>query len=146
MIKCDLTGRNFEIDDKLRDYVEDKLGGLEKYLPRHVRETAACNVIVIDDPNGREDNRFVCEAIMLVDGDQLVSREGTVNIYAAVDIVEAKMKAQLAKYKEKHMLEPRRHRMLGRLTGRMSETAPETKVDTVEASAGDGAAEHKALD
>jgi hypothetical protein len=60
--------------------------------------------------------------------------------------VEAKMKAQLAKYKEKHMLEPRRHRMLGRLTGRMSETAPETKVDTVEASAGDGAAEHKALD
>jgi putative sigma-54 modulation protein len=131
MIKCDLTGRNFEVDEKLREYIEDKLGGLDKYLPRQVRGTALCNVIVIDDPNGREDNRFVCEAILSVGGDQMVSREGTVNIYAAVDIVEAKMKSQLLKYKEKHMLEPRRHRMLSRLTGRKNEPASDAREETL---------------
>lgn len=130
MIKCELTGRNFEVDEKLRDYVESKLGGLEKYLPRQSREVASCAVILEDDPNGREDNRFVCEAVLTVPGEQLVSREGTVNIYAAVDIVEAKMKVQLAKYKEKHMLEPRRHRMLSRLSGRSSEAPTEAEAET----------------
>lgn len=128
MIKCEITARNFEFDDKVRTYAEDKLGSLEKFLPRVVRATANCAVILEDDPNGREDNRFVCEAVMNVPGAQLVSREGTVNIYAAIDIVEAKLKSQLSKYKEKHALEPRRLRMLSRWTGRKAEpeaTEPE---------------------
>jgi ribosome-associated translation inhibitor RaiA len=32
----------------------------------------------------------------------LTTKESTLNIYAAVDIVEAKMKNQMLKYKEKH--------------------------------------------
>ena len=57
MIKCDVTGRNYEVDDKLRAYVDEKIGGLEKYLPRQVRESALCNVVLEDDPSGREVNR-----------------------------------------------------------------------------------------
>src|ERR1700683_5209357 len=112
MIRFDITGRNFEVDEKLRDYIDDKLGGLE------------------DDPGGREDNRYVCEAILMVRGDRLVSREGTLNMYAAIDIVEAKIKAQLVKYKEKHSFGPRRARMLSRLLGRRSEA--ETGLETGE--------------
>lgn len=111
MIKCDIKGRNFEVDAKLKSYIEEKIGGLEKYLPRQVRETAHCMVIAEDDPNGREDNRYVCEVVLSVHGTQLVSREGTVNVYAAVDIVEAKLRSQLATFKEKFALEPRRGRM-----------------------------------
>lgn len=125
MIKCEITGRNFEVEDKVRAYAEDKLGGLEKYLPRDVRETTSCNIVLENDANGREDNRYVCEAVVTVEGTQLVSREGTVNIFAAIDIVEAKLQAQMVKFKEKHTLAPRRNRMLSRLTGRTSETAPE---------------------
>ena len=77
MIKYDLKGLNFEIDEKLRGYVEDKIGGLEKYLPRQVRQTASCLVVLEDDPSGREDNRYVCEVVLTVRGAQLVSREGT---------------------------------------------------------------------
>lgn len=118
MMKCDLTGRNFEIDEKMKAYIEDKIGGLDKYLPRQTRATASCNVILEDDPNGREDNRYVCEVVMTVPGSKLVSREGTVNVYAAVDIVEAKLRSQLATYKNKHTMEPRRGRMLSRWLGR----------------------------
>jgi ribosomal subunit interface protein len=130
MIKCEIKGRNFEIDSKMRDYVEDKIGGLEKYLPRKVRETASCMVILEDDPNGREDNRYVCEAVMTVEGATLVSKEGTVNIYAAVDIVEAKLKAQLATYKAKYALEPRRGRKISQWLGRRGDDVPaETNDD-----------------
>jgi|ERR1700683_30829 len=130
MIRFDITGRNFEVDEKLRDYIDDKLGGLERYVPRGVRPSVRGEVVLEDDPGGREDNRYVCEAILMVRGDRLVSREGTLNMYAAIDIVEAKIKAQLVKYKEKHSFGPRRARMLSRLLGRRSEA--ETGLETGE--------------
>jgi ribosomal subunit interface protein len=80
-----------------------------------------------DDPNGREDNRFVCEAVVTLTGSTLVSREGTVNMYAAIDIVEAKLKVQMVRYKEKHTTQPRHRRMLARWMGRRSEA--ETEVE-----------------
>ena len=131
MMKCDLTGRNFEIDEKMKAYIEDKIGGLDKYLPRQTRDTASCNVMLEDDPSGREDNRYVCEVVMTVPGAKLVSREGTVNVYAAVDIVEAKLRSQLATYKNKHAMEPRRGRMLSQWLGRrQTPTAePEPTID-----------------
>ena len=125
MIKLDIKARNFEIDAKMKAYVDDKIGGLEKYLPRDVRGNVTAMVVLEDDPSGREDNRFVCETVMTVQGTQLVSREGTINIYAAIDIVEAKMKLQCVKYKEKHALQPRRLRMLSRWLSRSGE--PETE-------------------
>ena len=133
MIKCELTGRNFDVDEKMRAYVDDKIGGLEKYLPRQVRGTASCSIVLEDDPSGREDNRYVCEALLTVRGAQLVSREGTVNAYAAVDIVEAKLRSQLATYKDKYALEPRRGRMLSQWLGRRAAPAaePEPEADIV---------------
>jgi putative sigma-54 modulation protein len=131
MIKVDLTGRNLDIDDSIRAYIDEKIGGLEKYLPRRDRGNVSCTVILTDDPSGREDNRYICEAVMSVNGTQLVSQEGTVSIYAAVDIVEAKLKVQLTRYKEKQTLQPRRSRMLARLMGRKSET-PDAEVGTAE--------------
>jgi putative sigma-54 modulation protein len=126
MIRLDITGRNFEVEDKLHEYVEEKLGGLDKYLPRRDRPTAYCAVVLSDDPSGREDNRYVCDVRFSVRGEPMVSREGTVNMYAAVDIVEAKLKSQLMKYKAKNTSRWRRNRMLGRLVGRKSETDPST--------------------
>lgn len=134
MIRCEITARNFEVDDKVKSYVEDKIGNLEKYLPRRVRGNLSAEVVLEDDTGGREDNRYVCEVIMLVNGFKMVSREGTVNMYAAVDIVEAKMRQQCSKYKEKVMLKPRRLRMIYRLIGRVSETDPQTPAIEGEAA------------
>jgi ribosome-associated translation inhibitor RaiA len=68
-----------------------------------------------------------------VPGDTLLSKEGTLNMYAAIDIVEAKLKAQIRSYKEIRVKEPRRGRMLTRLLGRrgrgerVAGTAPEAE-------------------
>jgi putative sigma-54 modulation protein len=136
MIKCQIAGRNFEADDKMRAYIDEKIGGLERYLPRQVRPTATCNVTLEDDPSGREDNRYVCDAVLTVHGVTMVSREGTVNVYAAVDIVEAKLRAQLAKYKEKFALEPRRGRMLSAWTNRHDTSPAEAEVAKSELAEG----------
>ncbi len=124
MINVDITARNMEVSEKLRDYAEEKIGGLEKYLPRKVRGSVSATLVLSLDPNGREDNQYVCDAILTVPGAKMVANEGTINIFASIDVVDAKLRSQLAKYKEKHTTEPRRGRMLSRLLGRVSETDP----------------------
>ena len=79
-----------------------------------------------------EDNRFVCEVIVHVGGEKFVAHEGTINMYAAVDIVDAKLKAQFRTFKDKYSHEPRRAKMLGRLIGRTSETDPHTPTADID--------------
>ena len=126
MIQCDITARNFEPGDKVKNYVEDKIGGLEKYLPRNVRTSALAQVVLELDPNGHEANQYVCDVVLMLPGGKLKTHEATLNIYAAIDIVEAKLHHQLQSYKEKRTLEPRRAKMLTRWMGRVSETDPNT--------------------
>jgi ribosomal subunit interface protein len=130
MIKSELATRNYQADEKMHEYLEEKLGALEKYLPRSMRGNVLAQVMLEEDPNGREDNRFVCEVVLSVNGKTMVSREGTVNMYAAIDIVEAKLKAQVGKLKQKSVLEPRRLRMIHRLIGHRDEPESEEQSAT----------------
>jgi putative sigma-54 modulation protein len=117
VIKLHISGRNFELSDKIMVYVNDKIGALDKYLPRQRREASGTVMLELDG-SGREDNQFVCEVILKVPGAVIQSKEATLNMYAAVDIVEAKIKAQILKYKEKHS--PKLHqrsRFLNKLLG-----------------------------
>lgn len=117
-MKVDITGRNFEIDAKLKAYVQEKLGGLDKFIARGDQSAARAAVVLEEDVSGREDNRFVCDAILSLPKQQLVAREGTVNMFAAVDIVEAKLTSQLSKYKAKHHEAVRRGKLLSKWMGR----------------------------
>jgi putative sigma-54 modulation protein len=101
MIKLQVSGRNYELSDKITGYVNDKIGALDKYLPRNNRQ-ASGSVTLETDVSGREDNQCVCEVVIRVPGSVLQAKEATVNMYAAIDIVEAKIKSQILKYKDKH--------------------------------------------
>jgi ribosomal subunit interface protein len=129
MIQLDITTRNFKADAKLVDYIHNKLGGVERYVPRAARRAAHLQVILEDDPSGREHNRFVCETLLTLPNAKLVSREGTINMYAAVDIVEAQLKQQIATYKGKTGLRSRRARLMSRLLRR-----PQPESVTTESS------------
>lgn len=122
MITLKVSGNNFELSKKVVDYVNDKIGELDKYLPRAARQ-ATGRVILSMDPSGREDNQFVCEAHIEVPGALLQAKEPTINIYAAIDIVEAKLKAQVVKYKDKHSPKGSRRKIwLNKLLGHDAST------------------------
>ncbi|MBI2797898.1 ribosome-associated translation inhibitor RaiA [Candidatus Saccharibacteria bacterium] len=115
MIKIQLSGRQYEIDKNLRKYVETKLGKLDKYMPR-AHQAVAMRVEVFRDPSGREDNRYKVTAVLEVPGPDLVAETATINPHSAVDIVEAKLKDQIRRYKDKSV--PKRLRIkdaLGKL-------------------------------
>jgi ribosomal subunit interface protein len=128
MIKLDIATRNYEADAKVKDYLQDKIGALDKFLPRHVRGVTHGQAMLEEDPNGREDNRFVCEVVLTVAGTTMVCREGTLNMYAAIDIVVAKIKAQMRTYKDKHVAKSRRPRLLSRFLRREAAAAEQASA------------------
>lgn len=121
MIKLHITTKNFDLSEKVTAYVERKIGHLDKYLPKNMNDLVG-RVILEVDPSGREDNQFICEAMIEVPGPNLEAREATMNIFAAIDIVEAKLKVQARKLKERHGVGRLRrsksivNRILGRAT------------------------------
>lgn len=99
--RTEIKGIHFTIDEKLRKYAERKLGGLDKFMSRHSRESAHLEVALreLKQKSGRQ---LCCDATLRLPHETIVIKEATVNIYAAIDIVEAKLKLQLKKYKETH--------------------------------------------
>lgn len=107
MISLNITGRNYQLTSKIKTYVNEKIGELDRYLPKALTDLKGI-VVLEEDKSGREDNQFVCEVTVNVPGTTLQAKEATSNIYAAVDIVEAKLKSQVLKYKDKNSSKQKR--------------------------------------
>jgi ribosomal subunit interface protein len=112
--KLEMSGVHFEIDTRLRNYVTKKIGKLDHYMPRHARESAHAEVF-LKEKKIKAKKECVCEVILRLPHETLTTSEATVNMYAAVDIVEAKLRNQLEKYKMKHGNPRLRHRLIAKL-------------------------------
>lgn len=94
-----ITGINYDVDDKTRKYVEEKIGKLDKYVPSHARKTLTASV-KLQQVNRDHGNKYEVEVIIHVPDKIITAKDSTLNIMAATDIVEAKLIAQLRKYKD----------------------------------------------
>ena len=95
----EITGIQFEIDDTTRKYVRRKIGRLDRYLPRHARKSATADV-KLRQANHDHGNKYEAEVILNVPDTVIMAKDYTVNVLAALDIVEAKLITQLRKYKQ----------------------------------------------
>jgi ribosomal subunit interface protein len=99
--KFEIQAVHTTIDDNLRKYVTKKIGGIDKYLSRHDRESAHGEV-QLKETKSKDNNTFVCEVLLHLPHATITVRECAINMYASIDIVEAKLKHQIKKHKEQH--------------------------------------------
>lgn len=98
--RIDIVGTgSYEPEDSLKKYIYKKIGRLDRFLPRHARKTLKTEV-VLREVNRANGNKYECDIKMAVPGKVITAKDSTVNMTAAVDIVEAKLSEQLRKYKE----------------------------------------------
>lgn len=116
MIKLDITGVHFDIDEKLKSYVTKKIGKLDRYVPRANRESLYGKVVLTEE-DGKSKNRFTAEVTLNLPHGTVNAKDSTINIFAAVDIIEAKAKSQLLKYKSKATEHYPHRRILRRIKG-----------------------------
>jgi ribosomal subunit interface protein len=98
----EISGIHYEISEDLLKYVTKKIGGLDKYVERHAREALRAEV-KMRETKSKDKKQCHFEVIMHLKHEKLTVKEATINMFAAVDIVESKLKNQLARKKKRHL-------------------------------------------
>ena len=85
---------NFEVTDAIANYVENKVGSLEKFLPKNQDLEARVNLKIYDRTQKVE---------ITIPGKQFILRaeEGNKDLYAAIDLVVDKLERQIRRHKTK---------------------------------------------
>lgn len=122
--KIDITSIHADTEPEVAKYVKKKIAKLDGYMPKHARKSAHAEVRLKEEKI-KTKKQSTCEVIIYVPGEVITAKETTVNMYAAVDIVEEKLKSQLRKYKEQTIITKKRgdakiRRMFGKIVRRTS--------------------------
>ncbi len=94
-----LKGKNVEITDWLRQYVEKKVNKLDRYLP----DIHEARVELSVEKTRSSQDRQIAQLTVRSDGVILRAEERTDDMFAAVDAVVDKMHRQIARYKGKRI-------------------------------------------
>ena len=97
-----ITGINYQVDDRTKKYVEQKIGKLGRFLS-HSAKTGARAEVKLSQVDQKDGNKYEAQVVLHLPEKTLSAQDSTVNMLAAVDIVESKLQAQLAKYKDQRM-------------------------------------------
>jgi len=93
-----IRGRNVEVTSRLQDYVEKKVGKLDRYLPTI---SEAHMDIAVEKTRSAED-RQVVQLTIRSKGSILRAEERNQDLFTAIDAVLDKMYRQIGRYKGKH--------------------------------------------
>lgn len=99
--KVEIAGVHTDADARVRKYATKMVGKLERYIPRRARGSVHVEIKLREDKN-QKNEQCTAEVIMRLPEETLTAKDSTVNLFAAIDIVEAKLQNQLKKYKDKH--------------------------------------------
>src|SRR5947209_4884737 len=99
--RFEVHGVHTTVDENLKKYVTKKIGRLDRYLSKHNQESAHCEVI-LKEAKAKDKKQCTCEVNLHLPKETINIKETTLNMYAAVDIAETKLKIQLKKYKDSH--------------------------------------------
>lgn len=111
--KFEISGVHTEINESLRKYITKKLGKIDRYLSKQTRASAHLEIRLKED---RIDGKKLCtcDVTLHMPQDTIKIKESTLNMYAAVDIVQVKLKQQVERYKESHTDGKRQRRLFAR--------------------------------
>lgn len=97
-----ISGLKYAPDDATKKYVAKKIGRLDRFLPRHARKSVTAEV-KLKEVHKDHGNKYEAEVILNVPDKRLTAKDTTLNMMAAIDIVEYKLSNQLRKYKDTHI-------------------------------------------
>jgi putative sigma-54 modulation protein len=98
MLQLTITGKNIEINDTLRNYVEKKIGRLDRYLPNVIDGRVELEK---DEGARAAEDRQVAQVTLRTKNAVLRAEEASNDIFASIDGVVEKMQRQADRYKNK---------------------------------------------
>ncbi|ASN04733.1 ribosome hibernation-promoting factor, HPF/YfiA family [Virgibacillus necropolis] len=121
-MKYNIRGENIEVTGSIRDYVQKKIGKLERYFDTPPTSDVHVNLSVYNDEQKIEVTIPMTNLL-------LRAEEQHIDLYAAIDLVVDKLERQIRKYKTKVN---RRYRQNGAAKHVFAELEKEPPEDDVE--------------
>ena len=97
--KIELNGNDYKVEEPLRKYVEKRIGKLDRYLPKGSKKDVVCKVVVSEIGKGKGDKYEISVAMELTGGKVIAAKDECSNVFAGVDLIEAKLMGQIRRYK-----------------------------------------------
>ncbi|MDO4612188.1 MAG: ribosome-associated translation inhibitor RaiA [Candidatus Saccharibacteria bacterium] len=97
--KIDITGSGYKVEESFRKYVEKRIGKLDRYLPRGSKKDVIVKVIVSEIGKGKGEKYELSMAMEIPGGKVIAAKDECSNLFAGVDLVEAKVTGQIRRYK-----------------------------------------------
>ena len=92
-----VKGRNIEVNDRIRSYVEKKMGKLDRLLP----EIMEARVELAEQSSRKSSQRSVAQVTVRSNGTLLRAEERSSDVFSAIDAVTDKLHRQIRRYKGK---------------------------------------------
>ena len=97
--KIEITGSNYEVEETLRKYIEKRFGKMDRYLPKGSKKDVVIKTVVTELAKGKADRYEISVAMEIPGGKVIAARDECSNIFAGVDLIEAKIVGQIRRYK-----------------------------------------------
>ena len=97
--KIEIVGNGYKVEDGFRKYVEKRIGKLDRYLPKGYKKDVVVRVMVAESGKGKGDKFEISIAMDIPGGKVIAAKDECSNIFAGVDLVEAKITGQIRRYK-----------------------------------------------
>ena len=95
----EVSGVRYKVEEPLRKYTVKRLGHLDKFLPKKNRKDVVMRVVIkqVNRPHG---NKYeISVALDVPGGKMMTAKDEAGNVFAGVDILEAKLRGQVRKFK-----------------------------------------------
>ena len=97
-MQLSITGKNLEITDSLKQYVEKKIGRLDRYLPNNILEGRV--ELAVESTRAAKDSQ-VAQVTLRTKRAVLRAEESSADMFASIDAVFDKMQRQIDRFKGK---------------------------------------------
>ena len=95
----EISGSNYKVEESFKKYVQKRIGKLDRHLPRENRKDLVAKVVVTE-VNREHGNKYeISVSIDVPGGKVLAAKDEAINVYAGIDIIEAKLDGQIRRFK-----------------------------------------------
>ena len=97
--KIEMSGNGYRIEEPFKKYTEKRIGKLDRYLPRGFKKDVVAKIVVAEIGKSKGEKYEISVAMDIPGGKVIAARDECSNVFAGVDLVEAKLLGQIRRYK-----------------------------------------------
>ncbi len=97
--KIEITGNKYKVEESFKKYATKRIGKLDRYLPRGYKKDVIAKIVVTEVDRSHGNKYEISAAMEIPGGKVLAAKDESSNVYAGVDIIEAKLMGQIRRFK-----------------------------------------------